>query len=81
MIVYIHPPPLPVDFSAHMKNAKVPLCWLATACERKEIHKKNGNVVLFSAVKNDIFKDVLRNQIPIENDDDCDDDNGDNFYA
>ena len=37
-----------------------------------------GNVVLFSAVKNDIWR-VLQNQILIENDDENDDDNGDNF--
>ena len=37
-------------------------------------------VFFSSAVKNDI-KRVLRNQIPIENCDENDDDNGDNFDA
>ena len=36
-----------------------------------------GNVVLFFRPSKTTFRRVLRNQIPIENDDD----NGDNFYA
>ena len=39
-----------------------------------------GKVVLFRPSKT-TFKSVLRNQIPIENDDESDDDNGDNFDA